>query len=111
MISGSAGAAVGVASFLRIRRALEFRYGHLGFDRVGNKAIIVCGVVHLVELLCSGFSISTPRNLRAKLDAGDGHLAFGIFFHVANPLVLVGMEHELLLTPTPQKGDHVTARE
>src|ERR1700719_2069757 len=109
MISASAGAAV--ASFLGIRRALELRYRHLGFDRVGNKAIVVCGVVHLVELFCSGFSVSTPRNLRAKLDASDGHLAFGIFFHVANRLVLVGIEHELLLTRNRQKREHMTARE
>jgi hypothetical protein len=44
---------------------LEFRYSHLGFDRVGNETILVCGMVHFVELFCAGCSISIPGNLRA----------------------------------------------
>src|SRR4249920_3041180 len=65
---------------------LEFRYRHLGFDRVGNETILVCGMVHFVELFCTGCSISTPRNLRAKLDTSDSQFAFGIFLHMTNCL-------------------------
>jgi hypothetical protein len=90
---------------------LEVRYGHLGFDRVGNETILVCGMVHFVELFCTGCSISTPPNLRAKLDTSDGHFAFGIFLHMANRLVLIRIGHELLLARNRQKRKHVTARE
>jgi hypothetical protein len=44
----------------------------------------VCGVVHFVELFCTWCSISTPGNLRAKLDASAGHFAFGIFLHAVS---------------------------
>jgi hypothetical protein len=90
---------------------LEFRYSHLGFDRVGNETILVCGMVHFVELFSAGRSISTPGNLRAKLDTSNGHFPFGIFLHMANRLVLVRIEHELLFTRNRQKRKHVTARE
>ena len=51
---------------------LEFRYSHLGFDRVGNETILVCGLVHFVELFCAGCSISTPGNLRASSTLNGG---------------------------------------
>jgi len=44
-------------------------------------------MVHFVELFCAGCSISTPGNLRAKLDTSNGHFPFGIFLHIANRLV------------------------
>jgi len=90
---------------------LEFRYRHLGCDRVGNETILVCGMVHFAELFCTGRSIPNPGNLRAKLDTSNGHFPFGIFLHMANRLVLVRIEHELLFTRNRQKRKHVTARE
>src|SRR5262249_36465260 len=81
------------------------------FDRVGNETILVGGMVHLVELIRAGRAISTPANLRAKLDTRDGELALGVFLHVANRLVFVRIEHELLLARDRQERDHVTARE
>src|SRR6202011_1557422 len=82
---------------------LEFRHSHLGFDRVGNETILVCGMVHFVELFCAWCSFTTPGNLRAKLDASNGHFPFGIFLHMANRLVPVRIEQELLFASNRQK--------
>src|SRR5262249_1302027 len=82
---------------------LQLRDRHLGFDRVGNETILVGGMVHLVELIRAGRAISTPANLRAKLDTRDG-LALGVFLHVANRLVFVRIEHELLLARDRASG-------
>jgi hypothetical protein len=84
--------------------SLEFRYNYVGFDRVSNETILMCGMVHFVELLCAWCLISTPGNLRTKLDASDGQFAFGIFLHEADRLVFVRIEHELLLTRNRQKS-------
>jgi hypothetical protein len=68
---------------LRQLASLEFRYRYVGFDRVSNETILMRGMMHFVELFCAWCLISTPGNLRTKLDASDGQLAFGIFLHVA----------------------------
>jgi len=74
-------------------RLLPFRHGHLGFDRVGNETILVCSVVHFIELFRAGPSVSAPCDLRAQLDASDRQLAVGVFLHMADRFVLVGIEH------------------
>jgi hypothetical protein len=44
---------------------LDFRHPHLGFDRVGNKTILMGGMMHLIELFRTGLSVAAPRNLWA----------------------------------------------
>src|SRR5262249_61292584 len=39
----------------------------------------------------------------------DSHLAIGVFHNLPNRLVLVGIEHELLLTGNRQKREHMAA--
>jgi hypothetical protein len=41
---------------------LEFRHCHLSSNRVGNETIFMGGMVHFVELFCTGFSVATPLN-------------------------------------------------
>jgi hypothetical protein len=41
---------------------LEFRHRHLGSNRVGNETIFMGGMVHFVELFCTGFLVATPLN-------------------------------------------------
>jgi L-amino acid N-acyltransferase YncA len=42
---------------------LDFRHRHLGFNRVGNKTILMGGMMHLIELFRTGLSVAAPRNL------------------------------------------------
>ena len=63
---------------------------HAGFDRIGNKTILMRRVVHLLEFFRARSSISAPCDLRTQLDPRDGHLALGIFLNMAYRLVLVG---------------------
>jgi hypothetical protein len=49
----------------RKRPLLPFCHGHVGFDRVGNETILVCGMVHLIEFFRTGSSVPAPRDLRA----------------------------------------------
>ena len=44
---------------------LDFRHPHLGFNRVGNEAILMGGMMHLIELFRTGLSVAAPRNLWA----------------------------------------------
>ena len=48
-----------------LKGSLDFRYPHLGFNRVGNETILVGGVMHLIELFRTGLSVVAPRNLWA----------------------------------------------
>jgi hypothetical protein len=45
--------------------SLGFRHAHLGFNRVGDEAILMGGVMHLIELFRTGLSVVAPRNLWA----------------------------------------------
>ena len=45
-----------------LKGSLDFRYPHLGFNRVGNETILVGGVMHLIELFRTGLSVVAPRN-------------------------------------------------
>ena len=45
--------------------SLDFRHPHLGFNRVGNKTILMGGVMHLIELFRIGLSVVALRNLWA----------------------------------------------
>src|SRR5215469_17227300 len=40
----------------------DLRYPHLSFNRVGNKTILMGGVMHLIELFRTGLSVVAPRN-------------------------------------------------
>ena len=90
---------------------LPFGHGHVGFDRVGNETVLVCSVVHFIEFFRAGSSVPAPCDLRAQLNSSDRQLAVGVFLHMADRFVLVGIEHELLLTGNRQEREHVTARE
>src|SRR6516165_8726149 len=92
-------------------RLLPFCHRHVRFDRVCNETILMCSVMHLIEFFCTGFSVAAPRDLRAKLNSSDRQLAVSVFLHMADCLVLVRIEHELLLTGNRQEREHVTARE
>ena len=45
-----------------LKGSLDFRYPHLGFNRVGNETILMGGVMHLIELFRTGLSVVAPRN-------------------------------------------------
>src|SRR5215831_15447377 len=64
------------------RRLLRLYYRHVGFNRIGDKTILVGGGMHFIELLRARYSVPAPRNLRAQLDPSDRHLSIGVFFHV-----------------------------
>src|SRR5262249_35260199 len=81
-----------------LKGSLDFRYPHLGFNRVGNETILMGGVMHPIELFRTGLSVVAPHNPWTKFDAGNRELPVGILLKVANRLVLVRIEHELLLT-------------
>ena len=68
------------------------------------------GVMHLIDHFRAGCAVPSPHDLRPQLDPHDGVLPLGIFLHVANRLILVGIEHELLPARDCEEGQHVTAR-
>jgi hypothetical protein len=45
-----------------LKGSLDLRYPHLSFNRVGNKTILMGGVMHLIELFRTGLSVIAPRN-------------------------------------------------
>src|SRR5262249_35947235 len=85
-------------AFAAHKQPLEFRYCHLGSNRIGNETILVGRMVHFIELFCTGFSVAAPLNSWAYLDPHYRELTVVILLQMANRFVLVGIEHELLLT-------------
>src|SRR5215813_15058523 len=84
---------------------------HVGFDRVGNETIRVRGMVHFIKLFRIGYAIPAPRELRMQLNSSDRELALGVLLHMADRMILVRVEHELLLARDRQEREHVAARE
>src|SRR5262249_49028075 len=90
---------------------LPFCHRHVRFVRVCNETILMCSVVHRIVFFCPWSSVAAPGDLRAYLNSSDHQLAVSVFLHMADCLVLVRIEHELLLTGNRQEREHVTARE
>ena len=70
---------------------------HFGLDRVRDETILVREVVHLIEILVRRLIVAGEFQLRMQLHFRDRHFPIGIFLHVANGIVGVFIEHELLL--------------
>ena len=44
---------------------LRFHHRHIGFDRIGNEAILVGSMVHPIKFFHTWYTIRAPRELRA----------------------------------------------
>ena len=82
-----------------------------GFHRVGDETLVVCAVMHLVQLLRARLLLARPGDFRMQLYFRNRQSAFRIFFHVADGFVGVVIKDKLLLTGDREKGEHVATGE
>src|SRR6266516_3200203 len=83
--------------FIRVNLWLSLRFDfHLGLHRVGDEALLVCAMIHLLDFLRRGLFFAGEFQALSKCDACNGESSFGIFFHYANRVIGVFVEHELL---------------
>src|SRR5436190_9675424 len=98
-----------IAAQSAVKKLLHYR--NFGFNRIGNETLVVCAMMHLVQLLRGRLLLARPSNLRVQLHPRNRQSASRIFFHVADRFVGVVIEHKLLFTCDCEKGEHVTTGE
>src|SRR5437762_3650428 len=98
-----------IAAHPRVKKLLHYR--NFGFNRIGNETLVVCAMMHLVQLLRGRLLLARPSNLRVQLHPRNRQSAFRIFLHMADRFVGVIIEHKLLFTCDREKSEHVTTGE
>ena len=99
------------SGFIRVNLWLTLRFDfHLGLHRVGDKALLVCAMIHFLDFLRRGLFLAGEFQALSKCDACNGESPFGIFIHVANGIVNIFVEHELFFARDREEREHVTAR-
>src|SRR6266487_2287371 len=98
-----------IAAQSAVKKLLHYR--NFGFNRIGDETLVVCAMMHLIQLLRVWLFIARPGNLRVQLHPRNRQSAFRIFFHVADRFVGVVIEHKLLFTCDREKSEHVTTGE
>ena len=94
------------------RTVLRLRLnGNLGLHRVRDEALLVCAMIHLLDFLSRGLFIAGEFQALSKCDACYGESSFRIFFHIADGIVNVFVEHKSLFARDGEERQHVTARQ
>src|SRR5216117_4482290 len=81
--------------FILVNLWLTLRFDfHLGLHRVGDKALLVRAMIHLLDFLRRRLFVAGEFQALSKCDARNGESPFGILLHNADGIVTVLVEHE-----------------
>jgi len=90
---------------LRLRFDRDF-----GLHRIRNEALLVGGMIHLFDLLRGGLLVAGELQSLVQSHTRNSQLAFRIFFHMADRVVAILVEHELLFACDGKERQHVATR-
>ena len=90
--------------------ALRFDF-HLGLHRVGDEALLVRAMIHLLDFLRRGLFLAGEFQPLSKRDACNGESSFRILLHNADCFIAIFVEHEPLFARDGEKRQHVATRQ